>query len=571
MEQDADLKKVIEKFALQNSVKFEGRANVGAVIGKVLAEKPGLKNNTKELAKQISKIIKEISKLSVDEQRAKLEQIAPELLEKKEHIHTLKELDGVDKSKGVIMRFAPSPSGPMHIGHAITGGLTSLYVKRYGGKFILRIEDTNSDNIYTPAYEMLPADAEWIFGNVTDVWIQSDRMGVYYSYVEKLLDLHSVYVCTCTQEKFKQHSTNKEDCPCRSFSVEENKLSWKKMFDKKLGFQEGEAVLRFKSGMHHPNPAMRDFPLVRINDSEHPRQGFKYRVWPLMNLCVTVDDIEAGMTHIIRAKEHADNAKRQELMYNALGLGKRFSKTYFLGRYNFEGLEVSCSKTKARINAGEFSGWDDIRLPFLAALKRRGYRSGAFLKYTELTGLSAVDKTVGADEFFKSINAFNKQIIDPKSKRFFFIAAPVEIDVHGAPSRDFELDLHPENIKGGRKFSVHSMFFIQKSDFERFAENDFIRLMDCLNFKFSRGKAEFVSLKYEDFKAKGNKIIHWLPADKTVVRAEVLMPDNTLVKGLCESNVKSLNVDDVVQLERFGFCRLDRIENGKYVFWYAHK
>jgi len=83
------------------------------------------------------------------------------------------------------MRFAPSPSGPMHIGHAITGGMTALYVKKYGGKFILRIEDTNSDNIDIEAYDMLPEDAEWIFGNVTEVWIQSDRMEVYYSYAKK--------------------------------------------------------------------------------------------------------------------------------------------------------------------------------------------------------------------------------------------------------------------------------------------------------------------------------------------------------------------------------------------------
>ncbi len=569
MEPDAELKRVMEKFALQNSVKFEGKANVGAVIGKVLAEKPELKKNTKELSKQISEVIREITKWSVSEQRARLEQIAPELLEKKEHIHALKELDEVDLKSGVVMRFAPSPSGPMHIGHAITGGLTSLYVKRYGGKFILRIEDTNPENIYAPAYEMLPADAEWIFGNVTDVWIQSDRMQVYYDYVEKLLDLHSVYVCACSSEKFKEYSIKKENCPCRHLSAEENKLRWKKMFDKNLGYQQGEAVVRFKSDMQHPNPAMRDFPLARINDSEHPMHGFKYRVWPLMNLCVTVDDIEAGMTHIIRAKDHADNAKRQEMIYKVLG--KRFPKTYFLGRYNFEGLELSCTKTKERIEKGEFSGWDDIRLPFLVALKRRGYQPEAFMKYTELTGLSAVDKTVSYTEFFKSINAFNKQIIDSAAKRFFFIADPVEIDVHGAPSMDVELDLHPENIKGGRRFSIHSRFLIQKSDFERFAENDFIRLMDCLNFRFSRGRFEFVSVDYADFKEKGGMIIHWLPAGKTVIHAEVLMPDNKLVKGVCESNVSLLSVGDVVQLERFGFCRLDKIENGKYVFWYAHR
>src|SRR4030042_256112 len=92
----------------------------------------------------------------------------------------------------------------------------------------------------------------------------------------------------------------------------------KKMLDK-YGFREGQAVLRFKSDMKHKNPAMRDFPLARIVLTEHPRQKNKYRVWPLMNLAVTVDDIEMKMTHIIRGKDHLDNAKRQEMIYKVLG------------------------------------------------------------------------------------------------------------------------------------------------------------------------------------------------------------------------------------------------------------
>ena len=89
-------------------------------------------------------------------------------------------------------------------------------------------------------------------------------------------------------------------------------------------------------------------------------------------------------------------------MYNALG--KKIPQTYFLGRYNFTGLELSSTKTKERIDKGEYSSWDDIRLPFMQALKRRGYQPHAFLKYSEMTGLSQADKTVSKDEFFKSID-----------------------------------------------------------------------------------------------------------------------------------------------------------------------
>ena len=102
---------------------------------------------------------------------------------------------------------------------------------------------------------------------------------------------------------------NRKACNCRSLSVKENLERWKKMLDKK-GYKTGEVVLRFKSSMQDSNPAMRDFPLARINETPHPLQKKKYRVWPLMNLAVTVDDIELKMTHVIRGKDHKDNAKR---------------------------------------------------------------------------------------------------------------------------------------------------------------------------------------------------------------------------------------------------------------------
>lgn len=561
-----NMDELIYKHALHNAVKHDGKASQGAVIGNVIGEKPELKENVKDLAKKVGEIVKKVNAMSIDQQNKELMKYPEVEKKEKEKSDELKDLDDVDIKKGVIMRFAPSPSGPMHIGHAITGGITSLYVKKYGGKFILRIEDTNSDNIDLTAYKLLPKDGDWIFGNVSDVIIQSDRMEIYYDYVNRLLKLDAIYVCTCSQDEFKRYSDSMQDCPCRKLSVEENSEKWKKMLDKK-GFKEGEAVVRFKSSMQDKNPAMRDFPLLRINETAHPRQKKKYRVWPLMNFSVTVDDIESGMTHIIRAKEHADNAKRQEMIFKVLG--KKFPHTYFLGRYNFEGFELSTSKTRKKIEAGEYSGWDDIRLPFLLALKRRGYQPSAFLKFTQSTGLSPVDKTVSGEEFFKSINALNKEIIDPVAKRFFFIADPVKVEIKNAPTLNVELDFHPDNIKGGRKFLTGKDFFLSNVDISNFSDNELIRLMDCLNFRVNNAKYVFVSEDYETFKKNGKKIIHWLPVDKSLVSIEVLMPDNKKIKGLCEKGIGSIKEGDIVQFERFGFCRLD--DKKKMVFWFTHK
>ena len=563
-----DIKKTVLKYALQNAVKYKGKAQLKNVIPKVIGEVPSARSDMTFLISTINKIINEVNSLTQENQIKKLQEIAPELLEDKpKEEKKLKELENT--KNGVVMRLAPSPSGPMHIGHAITGALTSVYVKKYNGKFILRIEDTNPENIYPPSYKLLPRDADWIFGNISEVWIQSDRMKIYYTYAEKLIKQDSAYVCTCNPDKFRQYSKNKKNCLCRSLSIKENIARWNNMLNKK-GFKQGEAALRFKSSMTHNNPAMRDFPLARINESKHSRQGTKYRVWPLMNLSVLADDIEAGMTHIIRGKDHTDNAKRQELMYKSLN--KEPPRTYFIGRYKFKGLEISCSKTRERIEKGEFSGWEDIRLPFLEPLRRRGFQPDAFIEYSKQIGLSLVDKVITSKEFFKTLNAFNKEILDPKSNRYFFIPNPVKIDIKNAPKQTINIRLHPNNTKRGtRQLKATDEFYLSKEDVDSLKNNNYYRLMECLNFKKEKNNYIFDSKNITEFKNKGKQIIHWLPQSKNLVNVEVLMPNNQIVKGLAESLTNKLKQGDIIQFERFGFCRLDEKLKSKLVFWFAHK
>jgi len=177
-------------------------------------------------------------------------------------------------------------------------------------------------------------------------------------------------------------------------------------------FKEGEAVLRFRTpekygGMKNKNPAMRDFPLARINETKHPRQGKKYRVWPLMNLSVTIDDIEMELTHIIRAKEHMDNAKRQRMIFEILG--KIYPWDTYLGRWHIEGLKLSASEITKGVEEGKYSGWNDPKLPTLQALAKKGYSPKAFHKMAEKRGLSEVDKKITKKEFFILLDKYNKK------------------------------------------------------------------------------------------------------------------------------------------------------------------
>jgi glutamyl-tRNA synthetase len=562
-----DLGKTIRKFALQNAVRFGGNASVGAVLGKVLSENPSLKQKVKEIQKEVMKVLNAINSLTPEEQKRELEKIAPELLEREKHERKsrLPELKNV--TGRVVMRFEPSPSGPLHIGHAYVLALNSAYCKNYKGNLILRIGDTNPGNIYEPAYNLIPEDANWLTeNNIAKVIVQSDRLKIYYSYMEKLLKLEKAYICTCNPDKYKELILKKEPCQCRELPKEEQLERWKMMF---TSYKQGEAVARIKTDVHHKNPAMRDWPAFRINENKHPIQEKKFRVWPLMNMAVAVDDIESGVTHVIRAKDHADNAKRQEYIYNYLN--KKIPEALFVGRINFVGFDVSSTKTRQLIEEKKYCGWDDIRLPFLQALKRRGYQAEAFTKYAIDVGVSLNDKTVTMDEFFKTINAFNKEIIDAKAHRYFFIEKPVLLTIEDAPEQDIELDLHPDNRKGGRRFKTKDSFYLTKEDFEQLKNNRLYRLMDCLNFIKDGNRFVFDSLDYKTFKDKGEKIFHWLPQQNDLVKVEILMPDNTTKEGLAETNITKVRVDEVIQLERFGFVRCDKIKDKKVFFWFTHK
>ena len=402
----------IYAYALKNAVEHDGKAVAGSVLSPLFVE--GLKKEeVRDIMPKINEVVKKVNSMKLEEQQKEFDKVG-KLLSEREVRDTseMPELEDVPKS-GVITRFSPSSSASaFHIGHILTGMPACLYVKKYGGKFYLRIEDTNPEKTVPECYETFPKEAAWIFGNITEYYAQSDRMQRYYDFALDLIKKGFAFVCTCKKEESDDEETIpkiREPCKCRVNSIKDNQLKWDKMLDKK-GFAEGEAVLRFKSqDLNLNNPALIDFPLARINLTKHPHVGNKYRVWPLMNLCVTYDDMEQKCTHIIRAKEHQDNAKRQEMIFDVLKVKKPHS--YFLGRYKFNDLEISKTKITERIKKGEFSGWDDIRLPLARNFKRRGYQPEAFAKMVAQRGLSSVDKVMAKEDLFAVLDNFNREII----------------------------------------------------------------------------------------------------------------------------------------------------------------
>ncbi len=582
LETDTELKELIRKIALLNAVKHSGKAEPGPVVGKILGEKPEYRNKAKELSTLISTVIKQVNRLSLDEQKDIVVEEWPESLvkEKTQEEKRLPPLPNVDKYGKVVTRFSPNPDCVLHLGSARAIVLCYDYAKLYNGKFILRFEDTDP-KIKRPVlefYDRIREDLAWLECKPDEIYIQSDRIPIYYEHGERLIKDSNAYVCTCNPELFRKLILEQKPCPCRDCPPDEHLARWRRMLEGEC--LEGEAVVRVKTDLNHPNPAVRDWPAMRVIDSEkypHPRVGSKYHAWPLYNLACGVDDHLLGITHIIRGKEHLTNQVRQEYMYSYLGW--IYPEAIHYGRLRITGAYLSKSKIVQGMREGQFTGWDDPRLATFAALRRRGITPEAIKKMIVDIGPKTSDVILS----WENLHAHNRKILDPIVNRYFFVQNPLELTVKNIPKTfEIHLNLHPDHPeRGTRDYAIRpegkdksAIFWVSGKDVDASRKGQIMRLMELFNMRIETAslyaaEASFVSESYEDARNAKASLIHWIPVGKDMP-CNVVMPDAAKIEGVAEDACKKLRVDTVVQFERFGFVRVDKL-NSKLTVYYTQK
>ena len=268
---------LILRYTLENALKYNGKANTGAVIGKILQEKPELKSNIQELSKRIQDIVKKVNSMSIEEQNKELNKLGQ--IKHKKHKEEKREIPRLKNVKGkVVMRFAPNPNGALSLGHCRQALWNWFFVQKYKGIYICRMDDTDPRTKVPikEAYSWIKNDLKWLGVKINKTVIQSKRLSIYYKYAEKLLKQGNAYICNCNVEEFRRLLEKSIECPCRNLAVQNQLERWKFMFRK---YKEGHAVLRIKTNIMHVNPAVRDWPAFRIVEkSLHPLNK-KDRVW----------------------------------------------------------------------------------------------------------------------------------------------------------------------------------------------------------------------------------------------------------------------------------------------------
>lgn len=576
-----DLPTRIEAHALANALKF-GQAQEKNVLPKIIGEFPDVKKDIPGLRKQIEEIVAQVNELNQESILAKLESLAPELLEKK----TVKEKDlpplpnAIDGQ--VVTRIPPEPSKYNHLGHALTFLTNAMYAERYNGKVVLRFEDCNPEKVNQEYVDAMLEDIQEYLGiTPAEIRYVSDDMPVLLEFATTLITCGGAYMCFCAQEAMRANREAEKECPCRGKTTIEHLAEWEKFSQGK--YSKGTCVLRFTGDMQSKNTVLRDPVLFRGVETPHFRVGDQYKVWPTYDFYSPIEEHLCGVTHVLRTNEFEIRVPLQEQIKQHLKL--RSQEVVQYGRLNINGAVTQGREIRALIEDGTYNGWDDPRLVTLKALKRRGIQPGAYRDLVKKLGLSHHPVTLD----FSMLAAANRAIVDPIANRYTFLANPLAIEVEGLEETDVALHLHPDKKEGGRKFRASKSILVREEDHKAFNEKDPIRFSGLCKAQWRGSSAVYLGPSKPTGGQEQVTVASWLPNDdkqhvpveilKVVIQEKTDDEGNTVqesvlqtISGVAEANISSIAVGEVIQFERFGFCRFDEERKDKTrVFWYTHE
>ncbi|MDF0679951.1 MAG: glutamate--tRNA ligase family protein [Candidatus Nitrosocosmicus sp.] len=495
----------VKLIALKNALEFSNTIRIDVVISKIfsISKEMGSGINIKDLVPEIKEITSELGSLPVNEKKTLYDSIT---LENNHYLKDLKEDTGIANNiqkdsenkkkktsagndigfelpnlegavKGeVITRFPPEPNGYPHIGHAKAAVIDEEYARKYGGKLILRYDDTNPQKEKIEYYSAIKDGLDWLQVKPDEIKNTSDDIVKIYEYGKELIRRNFAYVCSCSPEDIKRNRLNAIACKCTNNPNENNLSEFENMISGQ--YDQNQAILRYRGDMTSLNTAMRDPTLFRvIKGGYHPKVGSKYSLWPTYDFVAPIEDSLDGVTHAFRTKEYE---LRNELYFSILdNLSLRKPRLIEFSRLEFEGIPVSKRKITPLIEQGIIKNWDDPRLPTLMGLRRRGILPEAIRKFVLSLSIT-LSETKPSMEILES---FNRKMLDPKAQRLFFVKNPVIVNIDGLDIDTVEIRNHPTLDMGKRKVRVGNIIYISNDDAIKLKIGDTLRLMDLCNIE----------------------------------------------------------------------------------------
>jgi glutamyl-tRNA synthetase len=544
---------------LENAVEHRGVARVGPVMARLLATDAGLRAQAEELRTAVSTLVAEVQGVPVAELSDRLAALGGPEASRPPAPATeateLPELPGASPGK-VVLRMAPFPSGGLHIGNGRMLFVNQYYRERYRGKLLLVFDDTvgsEEKRVENEFFDLILGDCELAGVRPDSVLYKSDRIAFHYPWARRVIEKGGAYVCRCPSELLRENRTHGRACPERAQSPTESLDEWDKMLGN--AYAPGEAVLRLRTDLADPDPAFRDRVLFRISDLDHPRVGHKYRVWPLLEFSWAVDDVELGVTHVLRGKDLVVEDRMQRFVWDLLGItGPPF---LHWGLLRVREAKVSKSKSYREVKSGLYDGWADPRTWSLRSLDRRGISMDALREFTLSFGLSLTDIEVPAETLY----AENRKRLDASTVRRSFVADPARVEVSGFPFDLAEVTLpnHPERTElGSRTVRTGPAFYLAGADVAAHAGEE-VRLKDLVNVRLPSVVPPDGGALRAEFTSRPNQRLprlQWVGVSGSVA-VDLLEVDGSHRKGMGESALRDARPREIFQFERVGFVRVE--------------
>ncbi|RKF82576.1 putative glutamate--tRNA ligase, cytoplasmic [Golovinomyces cichoracearum] len=494
-----------------------------------------------------------------------------------------------DTDKGVVTRFPPEPSGYLHIGHLKAAMLNDYFAHElYQGTLLLRFDDTNPSKEKQEYQDSIVEDLKLAGIKPDKTSFTSDYLGDLYEYCIRLIKEGHAYTDDTDQETMRDQRMKGIASKNRNNSVETNLALFQEM---KVASEIGlKNCVRAKMSIDNPNKAMRDPVIYRCNLLPHHRTGEMWKIYPTYDFACPIVDSMEGVTHALRTTEYTDRNPQYQWFLDTLNL--RQVHVWDFARMNFIRTVLSKRKLTKLVDSGVVWGWDDPRMPTIRGVRRHGMTISALRDFILKQGPSRNIVVMDWTLFWAS----NKKEIDTFAARHTAVKIQDSVKAKITNVNHISFEEKPKVPKnpslGTKKVAFSSSIILDQEDVALMKLDEEITLMAWGNaiVRKINGSNPITDIELE-LNLKGDvrsteKKVTWLATEQDLVMAETWKFDHLFTKDkleeddnwedfvnkdsaimtqqFCDLNTRNLKVDDIIQLERKGYFRVDKAaDNGE--------
>lgn len=445
-------------------------------------------------------------------------------------------------------RFPPEPNGYAHVGHTFACLLNYGLAQDFGGRFVLRMDDTNPETERQEYADAIRRDLEWLGVTWDGLSHASDYFPQLHAFAVKLIEMGLAYVDSVPGEEMVRLRGTVDapgtPSPYRERSIPENLDLFSRM---RAGeFERGAHVLRAKIDLASPNMKLRDPVLYRIVHASHYRTGDAWCIYPSYDFAQAITDALDGVTHSLCSLEFIDNNAIYKWLMEHLWTDSVPPRQFEFGRRSLEYTVVSKRKLLRLVNEHHVTGWDDPRMPTISGFRRRGVTPEALRAFASGISVSRTNRTVDIAVLENAI----RDDLNLRSPRVMAVLKPLRVVIENATDTTLDLPYWPQDViklssdglvslPNGQRVKPENAtravpfapeIFIEREDFEVEPPKGFKRLtlggkvrlrgagvIECTAFETDdAGNVSLLRCTMLPDTEKAPGVIHWVSAVKGV-------------------------------------------------------